>query len=121
MPPVSPHAPLPVQDIEYRLAHALLGNTNGLDRAVVTALVGRPRRYSELKPLLDGKAENNLTMALDRLRRDGIIAQTVNARRRPPVKTYMLSELGVLVVFVMNQMVPAHESIEALRRGRVDA
>lgn len=111
-------ATLPEPDVEYRLAHALLGGTNRLDRDIVLALVGRPKRFSELKPLLGEKAENNLTMALDRLRRDGIIAQTVNARRRPPVRTYQLTDLGVLVVFRMNQMVPAHESIEALRRGR---
>ena len=111
-------APLPPQDVEFRLAHALLGSTNALDRDILIALVGRPRRYSELKPLLREKAENNLTMALDRLRRDGLSAQTVNARRRPPVKAYQLTELGVLVVFRMNQMIPAHESIDALLRGR---
>ena len=116
-------AALPPQDVEFRLAHALLGSTNPLDREVLVSLVGRPRRYSELKPLLGEKAENNLTMALDRLRRDGLLAQTVNARRRPVVKTYQLTDLGVLVVFRMNQMIPAHESVRALLRGRdpVDA
>lgn len=111
-------APLPEPDVEYRLAHALLGATNPLDRGIVLSLVGRPRRYSELKPLLSRKAENNLTMALERLRRDGIIGQTVSARRRPPIKTYELTELGILVVFRMNQMIPAHESAQALLRGR---
>jgi DNA-binding HxlR family transcriptional regulator len=104
--------------VEYRLAHALLGNTNPLDRAIVVSLVGRPRRYSELKGLLEGKADNNLTMALERLRRDGLIDQFVNARKRPIVKSYQLTELGVLVVFRMNQMLPAHESAQALLRGR---
>lgn len=110
--------PLPPPDVEFRLAHALLGGTNPLDREIVLSLVGRPKRYSELKPLLGEKAENNLTMALDRLRRDGILAQTVNARKRPVTKTYHLTDLGVLVVFRMNQMIPAHESVQALLRGR---
>lgn len=116
--PGSFRAPFPAQDVEYRLAHALLGGTNALDRDILTALVGRPKRYSELKPLLGEKGENNLTMAIERLRRDGMIAQTVSARKRPIVKSYQLTDLGVLVVFRMNQMIPAHDSIEALLRGR---
>lgn len=112
---------LPEPDIEYRLAHALLGNTNPVDRAIVGALAGRPRRYSELKPLLDGKADHNLTMALERLQRDGVIAQTVDARRRPPVKSYQLTNLGVLVLLRMHEMIPAHESARILLRGRGEA
>lgn len=108
---------LPSEDEEYRLAHKLLGKKNHLDRRILEQLVGRPRRFSELEPLLEGKAKNNLTAALARLRNDGLIDQRVEAQRRPLVKRYELTELGVLVVFRMNQMLPAHLSAQALRRG----
>lgn len=109
---------LPEPDIEFRIAHALLGSTNPLDRQIVESLVGRPKRYSELKPLLKKKADNNLTMALARLVRDGLVAQLVDARARPLVKSYQLTALGILVIFRMNQMLPVHESVEAYLRGR---
>lgn len=109
---------LPPPDEEYRLAHRLLGKENDLDLRILTALVGRPRRFSELGALLGVKQKNNLTVALARLRRDGLIDQRIDARRRPPTHRYELTQLGVLVVFRMNQMLPAHESAEALRRGR---
>lgn len=109
---------LPDPDVEYRLAHGLLGSTNALDRRIVESLAGRPRRYSELKPLLGRKADNNLTMALERLQRDGILDQTVDARRKPAVKSYHLTDLGVLVLLRMHEMLPAHESARILLRGR---
>jgi DNA-binding HxlR family transcriptional regulator len=112
---------LPEPDIEYRIAHALLGSAHGLDRAIVGALAGRPRRYSELKPLLKGKTDNNLTMALERLRRDGVIAQSVDTRKKPVLKTYELTQLGVLVLLRMHEMIPAHESARILLRGRGEA
>lgn len=111
-------APPPADDVEYRLAHRLLGSTNAMDREILYALVGHPKRYSELKPLLGSKSENNLTMALARLRRDGLIETRVDARRHPVVRSHALSELGVLVVLTMQQMLPAHESARILLRGK---
>lgn len=108
---------LPRPDEEYRLAHKLLGKSNDLDRQILMALVSHPKRFSQLEPLLASKAKNNLTAALARLRRDGLIDQRIEARKKPPTSRYELTELGVLVVIRMNQMIPAHEAAEALRRG----
>jgi DNA-binding HxlR family transcriptional regulator len=108
---------LPAPNEEYRLAHLLLGKKNDLDRRILIALVGRPRRFSELEPLLKGKAKNNLTTALHRLREQGLIDQRIEAKKQPATSRYELSELGILVVFRMNQMIPAHESAQAMRKG----
>jgi DNA-binding HxlR family transcriptional regulator len=110
--------PPPEPDMEYRQAHHLLGSDNPLDREILESLVGRPHRFSELKPLLKAKRDHNLTMALERLRRDGLIAQRVDARRKPVVKSYELTHLGILVVLRMQQMIPAYESAQVLLRGQ---
>lgn len=108
----------PAEDVEYHHAHRLLGQDNPLDRAIVEGLVGRPRRYGELKALLDGKRDHNLTMALDRLRRDGLVDQRVDASTKPPAKSYELTNLGIQVVLRMHEMVPAHVSAQILLRGQ---
>lgn len=109
---------LPEPDVEYRLAYRLLSARSSLDREVLLALVARPRRYAELKPLLRGRRDHNLTKSLHRLRWGGLVDQRGDFRHDPPVTTYELSNLGTLVVFRMMQMLPAHESAEALLRGR---
>lgn len=111
-------APPPAEDVEYHHAHRLLGQDNPLDRRIVEDLVGRPRRYGELKGLLDGKRDHNLTMALDRLRRDGIIDQRIDVATKPPVKSYELTNLGIQVVLRMHEMIPAHVSAQILLRGQ---
>src|SRR5687768_16064616 len=108
----------PAEDVEYPHAHRLLGQDNPLARRIVEDLVGRPRRYGELKGLLDGKRDHNLTMALDRLRRDGLVDQRVDASTKPLVKSYELTNLGVQVVLRMHEMIPAHVSAQILLRGQ---
>lgn len=113
--------PLPEEDIEYKLAYKLLGKDNTLDKEILFRLVGRPQRYSELKPLLGDKNDHNLTMALERLRDDGLINRRTDFRREPAVDSYELSGLGQLVVFNMVRMGPVQLSIEAYLRGRAAA
>lgn len=110
--------PGPEPDIEYRLAHRLLGARSDLDRKVLGALVGRPRRFSELKEVLGGRKDANLTQSLRRLQRDGLVRTRLHARVHPVVKVHELTPLGCLVVFLVAQMATAHESAEALLRGR---
>lgn len=111
-------SPSPDPDVEYRLAHKLLGARSGLDRRVLGALVGRPQRFSELKRLLDGRKEANLTQSLARLHRDGVVRARMRARQRPPVKVHELTPLGTLVVFHIAEMSTAHASAQALLRGQ---
>lgn len=112
---------LPEPDVEYKLAAHILGKDDRLDRDILEALVGGPRRYSELKPLLGKRRDNVLTKALDRLRKNGTIRQLADLSGKSVAKSYALTQLGILVVFRLHEMVPVHEAIEAARRGKLGA
>lgn len=108
---------LPEPNIEYRLAAALLGKKDDLDRRIVEALVGQPKRYSDLKVFLKGRRDHVLTKALARLRKNGLIDQGFDLADDRPERYYALTHLGVLAVLRMHEMKPVHESIHAARRG----
>ncbi len=108
-------------DVEYRLAHKLLGARSDLDRRVLGALVGRPQRFLELKRVLDGRADANLTQSLARLHRDGLVQSRLQARKAPAIKVHELTQLGGLVVFHIAEMSTAHTSAQALLRGQAAA
>jgi DNA-binding HxlR family transcriptional regulator len=110
--------PGPDPDVEYRLAHRLLGARSDLDRRVLGALVGRPQRFSDLKRVLGGRKDANLTQSLRRLSRDGLVRARVQARAKPATKIHELTPLGALVVFRIVQMSTAHASADALLRGQ---
>ncbi|MBI2078331.1 MAG: helix-turn-helix transcriptional regulator [Euryarchaeota archaeon] len=95
---------LPPDDIEYKLAHHLLGAASPLQRDVLYALLGRPKRFTELRPLVKGRSDNNLTHALKALRLEGVIDQRVESATRPPAWVYELSDLGIDVVRVMERL-----------------
>ncbi len=108
---------LPEPNIEYRLAAALLGKKDDLDRRILEALVGQPKRYSALKVFLKGRRDHVLTKALARLRQNGLIDQGFDLANDDPERYYALTHLGVLVVFRIHEMMPVHESIHAAQRG----
>ena len=114
-------APAPQEDVEYSHAHRLLGQRNPVDRRILEELVGRPQRYGELRGLLEGKRDHNLTMALHRLMRDGLVDQRIDASAKVAVKAYELTSLGVHVVLLMHEMLPAHVSAQLLLRGQAAA
>jgi DNA-binding PadR family transcriptional regulator len=89
---------LPDADVEFHLAHRLMA-AGDLDRGVLGALVGRPRRFAELKRLLGKRTEANLTQALQRLTRDGLIVQRAADWEDPSIKTHELTPLGTLVLY----------------------
>lgn len=110
--------PSPEPGLEYRLAHRLLGARSDLDRRVLGALVGRPQRFSELKQVLGGRKDANLTQSLHRLHRDGLVRARLQARTEPAVRVHELTPLGALVLFQVVRMSTAHESAQALLRGQ---
>ena len=94
----------PAGEGEFKLAHRLMGAEGDLDRRVLGALVGRPRRFGELKPLLATRTEANLTQALRRLTRDGLIIQRAADWDDPSVKTHELTPLGTRVLYHIVEM-----------------
>jgi DNA-binding HxlR family transcriptional regulator len=118
MPTRRPVDLLPPPDLEYLLAHRLLSDRNPLRKSVVLELLGRPRRYGELREALEVRSENRLTRALRYLQEDGIVDQRADASQRPIVLSYELSALGRLVLIRMLQMTPAEDSARLLLRGK---
>src|SRR5882672_9772366 len=84
--------------VHLKLAYELVAEDGDLRRKVLLELLGKPRRYAELKPLLRGRRDHNLTVALMRLQRDGLIDRRTNARQRPVVHSYELTPLGIQVI-----------------------
>jgi len=105
-------------DLTLRRAYELIAEEGDLRRLILFDLIGRPRRYNELKPLLRGRRDHNLTVALARLQRDGLIDRRTDARRRPVIHSYELTPLGVRVILGMQSIRPGHEAFESYRRAR---
>ena len=105
-------------EVELRLAYQVVAEQGDLRRTVLHELLGRPKRYAELKPLLRGRRDHNLTVALSRLQRDGLIDRRTNARTRPIVHTYELTPLGIQTVLAMQSIRPLHEALQAYSKGR---
>ena len=60
---------------------------------IVMMLAGGPRRFSELKRMVDGISQRMLTLTLRGLERDGLLTRTVTPTI-PPRVDYELTELG---------------------------
>lgn len=87
----------PEVDLERSIAHRLYAARGGLESEVLDALVARPKRYTDLRPLLRGRNDNVLTKALRRLLGEGLVNQRGDPTRKPPAVTYELTSLGVAV------------------------
>jgi DNA-binding HxlR family transcriptional regulator len=95
---LDPGTLLPPADVELRLAGMALEHP--LYARILERLVALPKRYSELRPLLQGKNDNLLSLALKRLQAEGLINQLVDARlARGDATLYGLTKLGVDVLF----------------------
>lgn len=109
----------PSPDAELALAVRLLDHETSLDLDIVDALVGQPKRYGELKPLLAGRNDNVLNRALRRLGDEGLIEQRLDLAAKQRV--YGLTALGKLVFSRIQQMRPYHDGIQAYQRGQAAA
>lgn len=107
---------LPEPDAEYALAIHLLSQPARTQLDILEALMGEPKTFSELRPLLRGRNNNVLTKALRALREQGLIQ--VGLRQDLKTKAYRLTSLGKLAILRSREMIPHHQSIEAYRRGR---
>lgn len=95
-----------------------MARENPLDRRILYELLGRPKRYSDLKHLLEGKHDNNLTVALERLRKNGLVGRWSDLRNTPPTQEYEITDLGILVVLTMERIRPIHHVVEEYLAAR---
>lgn len=106
------------EDLELKLAHQLLSTKDGVSRKVLYELLGRPKRYSELKPALgEGKSENSLTVALKTLRRNGLVDQRTDARKEPVVHRYQITSLGIQTVLAIQRLQPIEQQLAFVREA----
>ncbi len=61
---------------------------------IVMMLSGGPRRFNEIKRMVDGISQRMLTLTLRGLERDGLVSRTVYPNIPPKVE-YALTALGV--------------------------
>lgn len=96
---LDPETMLPPADLELRLAGMALESP--LYGRILERLVAAPKRYGDLRPALEGKADNNLTVALKRLLAEGLLDQRVDPRLGKDAFLYGLTHLGVEVLFTI--------------------
>lgn len=92
---------LPPPGIEYRLAHHFLARPESPTTRILYQLLARPRRFGELRDALGAKHDNTVTVALRTLQDEGVVNQRIDAGHDPPVFSYELNNLGILVVMLM--------------------
>lgn len=80
-------------DLLETVAQVLL-KQDGLARNVLVSLEEEPKRWSELKPLLEGRGDESLNMCLRFLQGESLIERRTDAREEPVVHRYELSPLG---------------------------
>ncbi len=101
--------------MEYTLAVQLLAQPAKTQLQILEALMGEPKTFTQLKPVLRGRNNNVLTKSLRSLREKGMIQTGLQSDLK--TKTYRLTSLGMLVILRCHEMIPHHQSIEAYRRG----
>lgn len=109
---------LPEPDHEAKLAHWLLGRESDLDRRVLEALLGEPKRYRDLRDeLIEGASDTPLTRALRRLGERGLVRQGMNLDDPDDPRYYAATSLGVLVILKAHELRPIAETLEEARRA----
>jgi DNA-binding HxlR family transcriptional regulator len=68
---------------------------------VVQSLAGGPRRFTEIKRLINGISQRMLTLTLRGLERDGFVTRTVTPTI-PPRVDYELTEIGRTLIEPLN-------------------
>lgn len=105
---------------EQRKAYELLSQESGLWGEILYELLGEPRRYSELTPLLGEQAENTLTYALKKLVDGGLVKRTSDVVDDELVKRYRISRQGIDVFLHMQVLETLDRFAEAARPPVVD-
>lgn len=95
---MSPSEPYPIDPPEpgqpIQQGCRIIAQSSDIDRRVLESLSEGAKRYSELKPVLDGRNDHNLTVALDRLQREGLIRRRSGDGGGRDIHRYELSGLG---------------------------
>lgn len=93
MPTSYPITP-PEPGIPIKRACRIIAQDTDIDERVLRSLSDGAKRYSELKPVLDGRHDHNLTVALKRLQQEGLVRRRSGRGEGQDIHRYELSGLG---------------------------
>ena len=105
---------LPHDNREVKLAMGLLAKENQLDLQVLHALLGSPKRFRDLKPLVKGASDTPLTRTLHRLSENALIRQGMTLTEKDP-RYYAVTGLGVHVALKAHEFRPLRDVVRELR------
>ena len=97
-------AATPDPDLVTRLGARLLAQESGFDLRVLHAVIAGPKRYHELRPLLEGRRDHNLTVSLGRLQEEALLDRITDVSREPPVHAYAATPYGHAVAAAAERM-----------------
>lgn len=103
------------------LAYEVLSQESGLWGRILYSLLGRPRRFSELEPQLEEASPNNLTYALKKFRRKGLIDRRKDLVDDEVVPIYQITPQGIDVYFqarMIETLIEATHRVTALEGER---
>jgi DNA-binding HxlR family transcriptional regulator len=89
---------------------------------VIVTLRDEPRRFNEIKRLVNGISQQMLTRTLKALERDGLVLRSVRATS-PPQVDYALTDLGCSFAEPARQLAEwarAHRAVVDANRARYD-
>lgn len=116
-----------VSDIEShdcRAVSAILNRIGDKWSVLIIQRLGEgPRRFNELKRIIDGISQRMLTLTLRNLERDGLVSRTVTPTV-PPRVDYALTDLGrdlLIPVSALGQWAIQHTPCIEAARARFDA
>lgn len=93
---------VPDLDERYELNVAVrLLNGPDIDLELLESLVGRPRRWSELRDALGVDADMQLNRSLRRLLDFAVVDKVTDHSQKPPVSTYRLTPIGIHVFYTL--------------------
>lgn len=72
----------------------IIAQGTDIDERVLRSLSEGSKRYSELKPVLDDRHDHNLTVALKRLQKEGLVRRRSGRGKGRDIHRYELSGLG---------------------------
>ena len=106
---------------ECRAVNAILARVGDKWSVLIVVVLGNgPRRFNDIKRMVDGISQRMLTLTLRGLERDGLVTRTVTPTN-PPRVDYALTELGHSLrepVDALGSWARAHRHrIEAARRA----
>jgi DNA-binding HxlR family transcriptional regulator len=90
---------------------------------VIMMLFDGPKRFNEIKRLIDGISQRMLTLTLRGLERDGLVTRTIFPTI-PPRVDYELTDLGRGLsqpVIALGEWAKVHQTEIATARARFDA